>query len=389
VISLWSWTALAGGFEVAQQSGAAGGTGHASTARVDAAAGWFNPAALADSEGVRLAVGAAVASPTIRAQESAGAWETRSDNALGTPPHLYASWSDKHVLVGVAVNTAFAGGIRWPDDSPLRFYSLESAPRFFRIAPYAGVGAGPVRFAAGLHVDAGSLNVLRATDHVTEEGLAQLSLRGAGVGADLAAFVQLPKLDIGLSYKGRTKLKLEGEADFDVPAAFAAGLPDQPISSEWRLPDRIALGLALDPGLVTVLFDAVYTVWSVNDELPIDFSEPLPEDTAQINQWRDTLALRAGAEVGFAKIVTARLGAYTDGIAGPPSPKETLGPSSPDGTRLGATVGAGVGLGEHVRLDGYGEALTILPRTSTSPDAPLVRYQGSALVAGLTASFRF
>jgi long-chain fatty acid transport protein len=389
VIALWSGAALAGGFEVAQQSGTAGGTGHASTARVDAAAGWFNPAALADSEGVRLAVGAAVASSAIRATDSEGAWESRSDNGLGTPPHLYASWSDKHVLVGVAVNTAFAGGVRWPDDSPLRFYALESAPRFFRVAPYAGVGVGPVRFAAGLHVDAGSLYVARATDHVTEEGTAQLSLRGAGVGPDLALFVQVPKLDIGLSYKGRTKLSLEGEADFDVPVAFSAGLPDQAISSEWRLPDRVALGLALDAGLVTVLFDAVYTTWSVNDELPIDFSDPVTADTAQINQWRDTLALRAGAEVGFAKIVTARLGAYTDGLPGPPSPTDTLGPSSPDGTRLGATAGAGVGLGEHVRLDGYGEALVILPRTSTSPDAPSVRYQGSALVAGLTASVRF
>jgi long-subunit fatty acid transport protein len=389
VIALWSAAALAGGFEVAQQSGAAGGTGHAGTARVDAAAGWFNPAALADSEGVRLAVGAAVARSAIRSTDSEGAWESRSDNALGTPPHLYASWSDKHVLVGVAVNTAFAGGVRWPADSPLRFYSLESAPRFFRVAPFAGVGVGPVRLAAGLHVDAGSLYVARATDHVTEEGQAQLSLRGAGVGPDLAAFLQLPMLDIGLSYKGRTRLKLEGEADFDVPPAFASGLPDQPISSQWRLPDRLALGLALDTGPVTVLFDAVYTAWSVNDTLPIDFSDPATDDAVQLNAWRDTLALRTGAELGLAKIVTLRAGGYVDGVPGPPSPPETLGPSSPDGTRLGATLGAGVGLGEHVRLDGYGEAMALLPRTSTSPDAPSARYQGHALVAGLTASLRF
>lgn len=394
ILSLASQPARAAGFEVAQQSAAAGGTGHASTARIDAAAGWFNPAALADGDGARLAVGAALASAAITAEIPGEVPQiSRTISPLGTPPHAYGSVSKGvgpvNLLAGLAFNTAFASAIRWPNDSPLRFYSLESAPRFFRIAPYVGGGMGPVRLAAGLHVDAGGLYVHRATDHVEEEGSVQLSLRGAGVGPDLAAFVDLPKLDIGLSYKGRTVTALSGEADFDVPAAFQETVPDQSISARFRLPDRIALGAALDTGPLTVVSDVVYTAWSVNDVLNIDFSEPVTDDIAQVAAWRNTLALRSGIEAGLAKIVTLRAGGYLDGLPRPAGPPETLSPSSPDGVRLAATLGAGLGLGSYARVDAFGELLAILPRDSTSPDFPEARYRGRALVVGATAAAHF
>ena len=393
-LSLLVAEALAGGFEVAQQSASAGGTGHASVGRVDAASAWFCPAAGADGKGFRFAAGAAIASATVDAssigeEPSGEPWQTRTVTPIGTPPHAYASWSDHHILVSLAFNTAFAGGVRWPADSPLRFYSIESAPRFFRLAPSIGGYAGPVRFAAGLHADMGSLYAYRATDHVDEEGSVQLSLRGAGVGLDLSAFLDLPKVDIGLSYKGRTSMRLAGEADFDVPVAFQTTVPDQPIAAPFRLPDRLALGTRVGLGPVDVLADVVYTAWSVNDVLAIDFSNPVTDDIEQVNAWRDTLALRAGAEAGIASIVALRAGAYLDGIPGAPAPTETLGPSSPDGTRIGGTLGAGVDLVEHVRIDAFGEVLAILGRSSTSPDAPAARYRGRALVGGLTAEVRF
>jgi len=98
-----------------------------------------------------------------------------------------------------------------------------------------------VRIAGGIHVDAGSLLVRKATDHVTEEGSATISLRGAGIGADAALYVTVAEpLAIGISYKSRTRLALAGEADFDVPDPFAAGLADQEVSAPWTLPDRLA-----------------------------------------------------------------------------------------------------------------------------------------------------
>jgi long-subunit fatty acid transport protein len=381
-------SAWGGGFEVAQQSAIAGGTGHAGTARVDPASAWFAPAALADDGGGRIAVGAALASVRIDATsvDPADPWAARSQTPLGTPPHLYASWAGHGLLAGIAVNTPFAGGVAWAADGPLRFETIESAPRFARVAPFVGGRLGRLRGAVGLHVDAGALHVLKATDHVVEEGRAEISLRGSGVGADAALFVAVTDgLQLAASYKGRTRLSLAGEADFDVPAPFAPQLPDQAASAVWRLPDRLALGVAGDVGAARAYADVVYTAWSVNDALRIDLADPASRDVVQTNAWRDSVALRGGGEVDLAA-ATLRAGAYVDGIGGPPGPTSTLGPSSPDGTRVAATVGAGVAVGEHLRVDAFGEWLSVLGRTSTSADAPAASYRGRALIGGLTAS---
>ncbi|MEZ4241398.1 MAG: outer membrane protein transport protein [Myxococcota bacterium] len=376
--------AWAAGFEVAQQGAIAGGTAHAGTARVSAESAWFDPAALADDGGLRVAVGAAAAA--VRIDAEGDGWAARSQTPLGTPPHLYASWSGHHLLAGVAVNTAFAGGVAWAPDGPLRFEIIESAPRFLRVAPFLGAGLGPVRLAAGLHVDAGSLHVLKATDHVTEEGTAELSLRGAGVGADASLYLQATDaLAVGLSYKGRTRLPLAGEADFDVPPAFAPQLPDQGIAASWRLPDRVALGVRTELGPGRLVADLVYTAWSVNDVLAIDLQDPASDDVTQANAWRDSLAARLGGEVDVA-VATLRAGAAVDGLGGAAVPVETLGPSSPDGPRVEVTVGAGVAPVPALRVDAFGEVLAVLQRTSTSADAPEASYRGRALVAGLTVT---
>lgn len=379
--------ALAGGFEVAQQSATAGGTGHASTGRDDdAAAAWFSPAALADGGGLRVAVGAAVAAARIEATGDFG--ETRSLGPPGTPPHLYASYARGPAVVGVAVNTAFAGGVRWPEDGPLRFESIESAPTFFRVGPFVGGRLGLVRFAAGAHVDAGSLYVHRATDHVTEEGTARIALRGAGVGGDASVFLAPAGYTIGLAYKSRSTVPLAGEADFDVPDAFAPSLADQAATASLVLPDRLALGGSVTRGPLVVLADVVLTLWSVNDELVIDFSDPATTDAVKENLWRDSVAVRTGVEIEVAP-ATLRAGGAVDGLGGPPAPTSTLGASSPDGTRLSATVGAGVRAGEHLRVDAFGEWLQILARETTSTDGPVATYGGRALVGGVTVGTGF
>ena len=379
--------AWAGGFEVAQQSAVAGGTGHASTARPDdAASAWFDPAALADDAGLRVAAGVALAAATIEAQSVATtgeSWQTTSTNPLATPPHLYVSVARNRLLAGVAANTAFAGGVRWPDDGPLRFESTESSPRFLRIAPFVGGRLGRLRLAGGVHVDAGSLLVRKATDHVSEEGAITIALRGTGIGADASLYVAATEaLSVGLSYKSRTRLALAGEADFDLPAPFSAGFPDQDASAVWTLPDRLALGVAWSEESWRLLLDGVLTAWSVNDALRIDFADPATADAIQTNLWRNSLAVRGGAEVRV-DVFTLRAGGYVDT---PPSPVSTLVASSPDGPRTAATIGAGVGLGDRVRLDAYGEWLRIGPRTSTTGEALPASYRGRAIVAGLTAA---
>lgn len=381
--------AWGGGFEVAQQGAAAGGTAHAGTALVDRAeSAWFNPAALADGGGFRLAVGGTIATSQITATalpEAADApWTASTVNPLGTPPYLYASYGQGPWAVAVSANTVFAGGIRWPVDWPGRFDIVESKPLFFRAAGSLAWRFGPIAIGAGVHVDTGALLLDRATDHVSAEGRATLQLRGTGVGGDAYVHARIGEhATLGASYKSRTALGLLGEADFEVPAPFAGRYPDGKVFAPWTLPDRIALAFAWTDARWGATVEAGLTIWSVNQRLAFDFEQEATPDTAQENRWRIPLVLRAGAWGQVHRLVTLRGGLYADGIPGAPPDPAYLSPSSPDGTRLGATVGLGIEAHRFVRLDLFGEPLVILERASTSPDLLAASYSGWAFAAGL------
>jgi hypothetical protein len=62
-------------------------------------------------------------------------------------------------------------------------------------------------------------------------------------------------------------------------------------------------------------------------------------------------------------------------------------PTSPDMTRIGGSLGAGLRLTEGVALDAFYSLFGLLARTSTSNDLPLATYGGTAHIFGLGARF--
>jgi long-chain fatty acid transport protein len=388
-------TALAGGYELANQAAASSGTGHAGTAREgDPAAAWLNPAILADGGGFRLQLGASLGASTIRAAalNEGDDWTADTDNPLATPPYAYLAMSHAWWTFGATVNLPNAGGVRWADDWRYRFDIIESRPRFLRATAFFGVGFGPFRIAAGPHFDYGELYIHKATDHIASEGSAEIALRGWGAGGHVSVFVRFSDhVQAGVGYKSRTKVALAGEADFEVPPAFAGRFPDGEVSSQLTLPDRIVAGLMLRPkGLerLAILLDLGLTLWSVNDRLELDFADEATTDIVQVNDWQPTMAIRLGAEVELHDRVLVRAGAYVDGLWGAPPPAQTLGPSSPDAPRIGLTVGGRIVAAPWLWFDLYYEHIELLRRESTSPDAPEASYRGFANLGGLSASIR-
>ena len=387
--------ARAGGYEVAQQAASAGGTGHAGVARgSDPAGAWYNPASLADGAGFRLSIGASLGQSTIVAGSLDGAadgpWSAETDNPLSVPPFAYTCFSHKWWSVGLTANVPFAGGVRWPADWPQRFDIIESRPRFFRATAFFGAAFGPLRLAVGPHLDTGELYILKATDHIEQEGSAELALRGWGLGVDASLFVRFSDyVHLGVTYRSRTEIALAGEADFEVPQPFAGRFPDGEVASRLTLPDRIAAGVLLRPkGLerLAILLDVNLTIWSVNQELVLDFENEATTDIVQVNDWRTTMALRLGAEVEVHERVLIRAGGYVDGLWGAPPPPEALSPSSPDCTRVGLTVGGRITATPWLFFDLYYEHIELVERESTSPDAPEASYRGFANLGGLSAS---
>ena len=378
-------TAWAAGFEIAEQGAATAALGSAGVGmQASGESAWFNPAALADGGGLRVSAGATVATSKITASANDATWVARTDTPIGPPPWLYVSYAHDRWAIAATGNVAYGGGVTWPDDAPVRYAALASRPMFARATVAFSWNFGPVALAVGPHLDAGALRVEKATDHVVDEGRVTLAARGWGVGGDVALHGRVGRhAALGLTYRSRTALALRGEADFDLPPAFAAERNDDTLTAKWTLPDRVAAGFSWTQDRWRVATEVDLTVWSVNQTLLFDLdTEP---DLTVENGWRETVAVRLGAATTVGP-VELRAGAFAD-VAGAPPP-DRLGPSSPDGPRVGGSLGAGVSVGKVAQLDVYASPMAILRRSSTSPDLPDATYGGFAVLAGLGLQVR-
>lgn len=375
-------TARAGGFALAEQSATAGGTAGAGTARAgDAGAAWYNPAALADGGGWRLGLGILAARPSLSARAADGSWETSNEAAWSTPPHLDASYAWDEWAVGLSAGVPYGSGVAWPADWPGRYEIVRTQLEDFRLAPFVAWRSGRLRLAGGVHLDATRLRVHRKLDFIDTEGEVFLDLAGQGIGVDLALhYVAGPSLDLGLTYKSRTSIDLDGGADFTAPDAFSEKTADQHARTELTLPDRIALGARWHRGEWTALADLELTMWQVYDQLVIDFENDATPDAVQTYDWRPTVAVRAGAELRPRRNLVLRGGAFYD-----PSPAEpdTLAPSSPDSPRIGATVGATRTLGRAWSVDIFYEYMQLLGRSAENEEALSASYGGHAHLIGI------
>ncbi|MBI4508857.1 MAG: outer membrane protein transport protein [Deltaproteobacteria bacterium] len=376
------------GFAVAEHGAVAAGTASAGTAREgDPAAGWYNPAAIADGAGWRVGLGILAAIPALRASSSDSKWEASTEERIATPPHFQASYAKGAHAVGLALSIPYGGGVSWPANWQGRFEIVSSQLEFARVAPYYAWRHGRLRLAAGFHIDAGRMKIHRRLDFIDTEGDVSLNLAGAGLGFDLAAFVNAtPQLDLGLSFKSRTRLALSGNADFTVPDAFLGKAADQHARVEMTLPDRLAIGAHWHEGPWALLLDVDITWWSVHKKLVIDFANEEPDDAIQENNWKTTAALRGGAEWFPAENWVLRTGVYLD-----PSPArdDSLAPSSPDSTRVGGTVGLGYALGRSWAMDAFYEYMWILSREAKNEEALAARYSGHAQLFGLGLRYSY
>lgn len=374
--------AFAGAYELVYQDVESAGRAH--TGASSTVSPWRNPAGLV-GEGPVVSGNVFVVRSQVHAQALQTAydapWEASTEDPLALAPSLSFATGGSAWTAGLVANVPFAGGLRWPADWPRRFEVVASSTRVYRLSPFVGAQLGPLAVAVGPHVDFASLAVERATNHVSEEGSVALQLAGRGLGFDLALHLDMETVDLGLVYRSRSRVDLEGLADFDVPSSFAGTYPDQSVSSSLALPDLVVLGV----GWRHLSLDLALTTWSVNQQLVFDFESS--QDLVQDNRWSNSWALRVGGEQPVGPLVL-RGGVFVDGLTGAPVPAETLSPASPDSERIGLTFGVGGSIVDHVSMNASIEHLRLLQRASESPDAAEATYLGAAWVIGLGVQIR-
>jgi long-chain fatty acid transport protein len=384
VLCLSTSTALAGGFAVNEQTAVSAGTGGAGVARDDdPGAAWHDPAALADGGGLRLDVSLIFARAALEARALDGSWRESNEPAWATPPHVNVSYARDRWAAGVSLGVPFGSGVTWPGTWPGQYEVVATQIQVFRAAPFAAFSFGQrgnVRVSAGVHFDAARMQIRRDLDFIDMEGDVAIDMDGRGVGADAAVYYAASdRAAVGLAYRSRTYIPLEGGANFTAPDAFANKIPDQHAKSELVLPDQLVLGGRFDFGAYRLLADVELTLWSTRETTVIDFAHESTPDVMQHDDWRNAFAVRAGGEYTRGRLVL-RHGAFVDQS---PAPAERLAPTSPDATRLGLAAGASWRLGAAWHADAFVESMWLLRRDTGNMDALQASYGGRATLAGL------
>ncbi|HEX9101240.1 MAG TPA: outer membrane protein transport protein [Polyangia bacterium] len=382
-------TARGAGFELAEQSALAAGTGGAGAAREgDPGAVWYNPAAIADGGGFRAGVSLFLALPQITANPTNTSFAppkaTTNELGVATPFAAHLAYARGRFGAGLYVGTSHGATVTWPAGWWGRFDATSTSLLVLRTAPSLSMRfgeRGQFRIGAGAHIDYANLDLRRDLDFVDTTGNTNMQMSGTSAGGDASIFWEAtPALSLGLTYQSRTVLHLAGNANFSVPPSFTGRAQDQGITSSITLPDRIALGSAWYRGRMALYADATLTLWSVNDTQTIHFSQGTMADVTQAQHWHESFSVRAGAETAVSRTLSLRGGAYYDHMA---APSDTLSASSPDAARVGLTIGGTLRLPRGVCIDSFGAVAILLPREATGPDAIPATYSGYVLYAGL------
>jgi long-chain fatty acid transport protein len=379
-VCLTATAAHAGGLAVGEQNAVSAGTGGAGAARDDdPGAAWHVPAALADGGGLRIGLSLALAHPSLQARAMDDSWTADSEGRWSTPPHLDASYAQGRFAAGISLGVPFGGGVTWPQTWPGATESVQTQLMVLRAAPFVAWRFGALRVSAGVHVDAGRLQIQRNLDFIDTQGDVRLDLDGRGAGLDAALYWHArPDLGLGLVYRGRTTIEFAGNANFTAPDAFSTKTPDQTAATTMTMPDVVVLGAHWQRGAIRAVADLEYANWSVNRQTMVEFANASTPAAVQRNDWHDTLTVRAGGEWQRDALVL-RGGAYFDPS---PVPTDRLSPSSPDANRLGVTAGASYRLAAAWSADLFAEHMWLLRRETTNTETMAASYGGTAVVVG-------
>lgn len=158
---------------------------------------------------------------------------------------------------------------------------------------------------------------------------------------------------VGIHYRSKVKLTLEGEADFTVGALDAFFGPlfvDQGGSVEIELPDTLQASVHRQVNeRWAVMADVFYTWWSKFDELVIEYETDFPANSVIPEKWDDTWRYSVGATYLLNDQVELRAGLVMDesGV----TEDRYRSPRIPDEDRIWLTMGVGIDLTESLRVD--------------------------------------
>jgi len=354
---------IASGYQVLLQGNRTTGMGNLGVAmRSDASSLFFNPGAmgLLDYNSIQVGFNPIFASNSYWDSETTNSTYTASsDNPMGTPFSFYAVWGPKEskLKFGLGAFTPFGSSVNWGTTWNGRDLLNEISLKAIQIQPTVSYKLSD-RFSigAGLDLTIGSVKLSKSILLDGQDGEGSVLLDGSATmafGYNIGLFYALSeKLDLGISYRSRVDMKVEGgSTEFVVPSSLAGMFPEgNTFNATLPLPSVTSVGLTYkfnDKFQLGTQFD--WVGWSAYEALSIDFetNTSLLSDTESLRNYEDSWVWHFGGEYMVAEGVHLRAGFYYDVT---PVQDGYMTAETPDNNRLGFTGGLGYSFGD-LQLD--------------------------------------
>ena len=371
--------AHAGGFQLLEYSARDFGLANSGGAALadDASTIFTNPAGLTRLEGMQAMAG-------VHAVFGDGEFmNDGSTDALGNPlqgsdgenlyntsyiPSGFVSMPviEDTLWVGLGVTVPYGLDIEYEDDSLTRYQNLETQLTTIDINPSvgwkvnewlslgAGVSAQYADATLGNAVDYGAAclsqvepvapGTCAGTGLLPQQADGRVTVEGDDWSYGWNAGVLLTPAEgtrIGLAYRSTIEHELDGEADFEAPAAAAAvfdpAFTDTPGGADLNLPDRWSVSLFHQATeRLALTGDVTWTRWSELQELVVEFENPAQPDSGEELGYRNAVRASVGAEYLVSEAFTVRAGLARDES---PSTAETRSARAPDANRWAVALG--------------------------------------------------
>jgi long-chain fatty acid transport protein len=315
--------------------------------QVDAAAAFFNPAALSKLEGPAASVAGSYLNIWTDWKAPSGSTSltgtSRTEFEPVTPIAVYAGYGTKlagrNLGVGVGVGNPFGGNQFWPADWQGRGRIIEVQRRFFGSYLTAGYEVIPQLRVGGGLVWYYGMEYLKQGIQPFADAYGELDTKGSAFTYDLAAEIQpvlsLP-LTIGVDYKHKAHATLKGDGNFEVPPALEGeATQDQGVSHEVTIPNLLTIGAGYRPAksvLLTLQYSWSRWVVYESDTFVGDkgLTLSVPRD------YRNGNVIRGGVEWQATPALALRFGAMRDfsGLR-----ETTYSPTLPDSNTTGVSTG--------------------------------------------------
>lgn len=364
---------------------------------------WANPAALAGLPGTHISVSATLIRPHGGFTDDLFGEKTDMPGQSYLVPSAYLTHQTGKLGFGIGVFAPYGLGTKWPLDFIGRFDSYNTQLRSIYVQPTVayqvtdwlslGFGVAYIHSTVELHqrvdlslqplptnpfLPAGTTFSAIGIPNFTDFADAALNASGNGIAFNGGILVKVSdRLTLGGHFITRKTITYKGDATFTpvptglvfapgttplnpstplpidaaVAPQFLAGGPlsNQAATTAITLPDQGTVGFAYTMNdQWKLMADYQQIVWGWFGTLVIDFSNALTPDRVQVEDFRDSHAIRVGLEYHRSAKTTIRGGYLFHSSA---APVRTVTPLLPEGARNEFTIGLGTELTGGIKFD--------------------------------------